>query len=90
MATEVLAGMESELAVRREKSSQNVLGVLTMINDQAIDSTDAITRVYGDVKELVDRVNRFNDLHEDMEFSPSPYLMHLNKMREIEEEITRL
>ena len=85
--TEVLAGIESETAVRPSAPAARVLDVLKGISEGRVESTQEISNVYGEVKELVDRVSRLNGLGSELNIQPSSYLIHLNKMREIEEEL---
>ena len=84
--TEVLTGIESEVDVRSSIPSARVLGVLNGIAAGRAESTQEITSVYGEVKELVARVAGLNGLGTELNIQASSYLMHLNKMREIEGE----
>ena len=86
--TEVLAGIESETVVRSSAPAARVLDVLSGISQGRVESTQEISNVYGEVKELVERVSRLNGLGEELNVQPSSYLIHLDKMREIEEEIS--
>ena len=85
--TEVLAGIESETVVRSSAPAARVLDVLNGISEGRVESTREISNVYGDVKELVERVSGLNGLGSELNIQPSSYLIHLNKMREIEEEL---
>jgi hypothetical protein len=83
--TEVLAGIESEKAVRSGSPATNVLRVLCGIAEGEVGSTREISGVYNDVKRLMTRLSRLNGLGTELDIQPSSYLVHLNKMREIEE-----
>lgn len=83
--TEVLAGIESEQAVRYAGPAANVLRVLRGVAEGELGSTREITGVYSDVKRLMTRLSRLNGLGTELDIQPSCYLIHLNKMREIEE-----
>lgn len=83
--TDVLTDAEPKAAVRTDSPSARVLGVLSDISEGRDDAIRRMSSVYADVKALIDRLSGLNGLGAEMNIQPSPYLVHINKMRKIEE-----
>jgi len=63
-----------------------LLDVLAGISEGRVRSFAEVAGVYGGVAELIRRAERMRR-DAGIEVEPSPYLLHLNALREIEEEV---
>ncbi|MFH1708549.1 MAG: hypothetical protein ABIF71_11630 [Planctomycetota bacterium] len=88
--TDVLIGVQTGTMVRGGTMAGRVLRVLEGVAHGVLGSTGAITEIYGDAEALVARAHAAAERLAEMDIAPSPYLMHVTKMKEIEEGIRRL
>ena len=88
--TDVLVGVQTGTAVRGGTMTARVLRVLEGVAHGDLGSTGAITEIYGDAEALIARARAAAERLAELDIAPSPYLVHVAKMKEIEEGIRRL
>jgi hypothetical protein len=90
--TDVLVGVGvgTGTATGGATAAGRVLHVLEGIAGGGLGSTGAIAEVYGDTDMLVARARVAAERWAELDITPSPYLVHIAKMKEIEEGIRKL